>query len=62
MPAFVFLWCIVRRTLQELCCLYSSSQAIFKLSQSVRGHFVTLIEVGRHLITYNPGQTVKFRK
>ena len=32
-------------------CLYSSSQAILKLSQSVRGHIVTVIEVSMHLIT-----------
>ena len=36
-------------------CLYSSSQAILKPSQSVRGHFVTLIEVVMHLISCNPG-------
>ena len=36
-------------------CLYSSSQAILKLSQSARGHFVTLTEIGIHLITCNPG-------
>ena len=36
-------------------CLYSSSQAILKLSQSASGHFVTLTESGMHLISCNPG-------
>ena len=41
-------------------CLYSSSQAILKLSQSTTGHFVTLTESGMHLISCNPG--VRFSK
>ena len=55
MTVFVLLWSIVRRTLHDIYCQYSSSQAILKLSQSARGHFVTLIESGVHLITGNPG-------
>ena len=55
MTGFVFLWSIVRRTLHDLYCQYSSSQTILKLSQSARGHFVTLIENGVHLITGNLG-------
>ena len=31
--------------------MYSSSQVILKFSQSARGHFVMLIEVGMHLIS-----------
>ena len=31
--------------------MYSSSQVILKLSQSARGHFVMLTEVGMHLIS-----------
>ena len=42
---FVFLWRIVWKTFQDLHCQYSSSQAILKLSQIVRGHFVMLTEV-----------------
>ena len=34
-------------------CTYSTSQTIMKLSQSVRGHFVTLIETDTHLIACN---------
>ena len=51
----MFLWNIIRRKLHDLLCLYSSSQAILKLSQSARGHFMTLIESGVHYITCNPG-------
>ena len=58
MIAFVFLWNVVRKTLRDLCCMYSSSKAILKLSQSMRGHFVTLIEVSMHLITCNSGHVV----
>ena len=36
-------------------CLYSSSEAILKLSQSVRGHSVSLIENGMRPIICNPG-------
>ena len=36
-------------------CRIPPSQAILKLSQSARGHFMTLIEVSIHVITYNPG-------
>ena len=38
----------------NLKCLYSLSQAILKPIQSVRGHFVTLIEVVMRLIFCNP--------
>ena len=31
--------------LHDLCDLYSLSQGILKLSQSARGHFVTLVKV-----------------
>ena len=31
-------------------CLYPSAQAIMKLSQSARTHFLTLIKMGVHLI------------
>ena len=34
--------------------LYSSSQAILKLSQSTKGDFMTLIWTGVHIITGNP--------
>ena len=54
------MWNIIRRTLHDLPCLYSSSQEILQLSQSAKGHFVTLIEVGLHLITCNPGHILKF--
>ena len=53
MTGFVFLWSIVRRTLHDLYCQYSSSQTILKLSLSARGHLVTLIESGVHLIACN---------
>ena len=46
---------MITRTLRDLPCLISSSQAILKLSQSARGHFVTLMGGGVHLITCNPG-------
>ena len=36
-------------------CRITPSQAILKLSQSTKGHLVTLIEVSIHAITYNPG-------
>ena len=49
---FFFLWSIISRTLHDLPCLYSSSEAMLKLSQSARGHFVTLIEVGVQSRTY----------
>ena len=62
MPVFVYLKSKFWRTLHDLYSLYSSSQAILKLSQSVRGHFVTLIEVCTLLITYNLGHIVKFPK
>ena len=39
---FVLLCSIIRKTLYDLPCLYSCSQAILKLNQSTRGHFVTL--------------------
>ena len=55
MIAFVFLWNAVRKTLRDLCCLYFTSQAILKLSQSMRGHLATLIEVSTHLITCSSG-------
>ena len=54
------MWNIIRRTLHDLPCLYSSSQEILLLSQSAKGHFVTLIKVGLHLITCNPGHILKF--
>ena len=58
MNIFVLLWSIVRRILNDLNCLLSSSAlAILKLNQRVRVHFVTLIEVNMHPITYRPGQT-----
>ena len=53
MTVFVLLWSIIRRTLHDIYCQYSSSQVILKLSQSARGHFVTLIESGVHLIACN---------
>ena len=37
----------LRRTVRDLHCLYSSSQAILKLIQSVRTHFVTVTEWAR---------------
>ena len=43
-------------TRHDLDCLRSSSQLTSMLSQSVRGHFVTVTEVGMHLLTYNPGR------
>ena len=51
----VFLWSITRRTLDDLPCLYSFSKVILKLSHSARGHFVTLIQRGLHLMTCNLG-------
>ena len=50
---FVCLRRKVSETLHELRCLYFSSKAILQLSQSVRGHFVTLIEVRMHIISQN---------
>ena len=44
---------VVRRTLLNLYCLYSSTQAILKLSQTVSRDFVMLIEVGMHLFSGN---------
>lgn len=41
---------MVKRTLPDLYCQYSSSQAASKLSQSALGHFVTLIEIGLQLV------------
>ena len=48
-------WSIVRRTLHDLYFLYSSSQVILKGRQSVRGHFVTLIQISVHVTTCHPG-------
>ena len=53
MTVFVLLWNMVRRTLNDLYCLFSS----LKLNQSVSVHFVMLIEVNVHLITNRPGHT-----
>ena len=50
---FVCLGRKVSKTLHELRCQYFSSKAILKLSQSVRGHFVTLIDVGMRIISQN---------
>lgn len=41
-------------------CLFSLAQAMWKSSPSVRGHLVTLIEVGRNEITCYPGHGVIF--
>ena len=46
---------IVKRTLRDCYCHYSSSQAILKFSQCVKGHFVMLKKIGKHIITCNPG-------
>ena len=55
MIVFVFFWSIVNNTWLNLYFLYSSSQAILQLSQSVREHLVTPIDVSMHVITCNPG-------
>ena len=44
---------IVNNTWLDLYFLYSSSQAILQLSQSVREHLVTLIDVSMHVYTCN---------
>ena len=49
------MWSIIRRRLHDLYFLYSSSQVILKGRQSVRGHFVTLIQISVHLTTCHPG-------
>ena len=54
--AFVSKWSIVGRTHYDLYFLYFLSQGILKLTQSMRGHLVTLIEVGMHLISCNFGR------
>ena len=42
-------------------CPFSSSQVIWKLSRSVRGHFVFLTETSIHLfITDNSGHICRF--
>ena len=64
---FLFLFfCLrstVRETLHDLCSLYSSAKAILKLSQSARGHFVTLIDFRMHESTCSPGDIYReFKK
>ena len=49
---FDFLRRKVSETRHELRCLYFLSKAILKLSQSVKGHFVTLIDDGMHFGSY----------
>lgn len=58
MTVLFFLGSIIKRVLYDLYSPYSLSEAILKLSQSVRGYFVTIIEVGMRLITCEPGHTV----
>ena len=41
----------VRKTLYSLYCPYFLSEVMVKYTRKVRRHFVTLIEVGMHLIT-----------
>ena len=42
-------------TLHDVNCLYSLTRVMLKLWRRARGHFVTLIKIGVHLITCNPG-------
>ena len=53
----VFLWIVNSRAFHDLCCLSPSPQVTLRLSQSVTGHFVTLIKrsVCVHLINCNSG-------
>ena len=44
-------------TFCDVNCLYSETQVMFKLARKARGHFVTLIEIGMHLIRVNPGHS-----
>lgn len=54
---FAYMNSRMSETLHDLYYLYSSSQseAMLKLSRSVRGHFVALIKVAMRLISCNPG-------
>ena len=45
----------VRRTLNDLSCLYFSPEVTAKFTIRARKHFVTLVEIGLHLIECNPG-------
>ena len=47
----VFLLSIVRTTLHDVYMFSSSSQAIYKLSQSAREHFLTFLQVEVHVIS-----------
>ena len=42
-------------TLHDINFLYTLTRVILKLWRRARGHFVTLIKIGVHLITCNPG-------
>ena len=43
----------VRRTLYDFHCPYFPPEVIVMLTRKARGHFVTLIEVGMHLLECN---------
>ena len=47
---FVFFKSRIRRTLYDLHCLNFSLKVMLKLRRNVRGHLVTLIIKGMHLI------------
>ena len=56
---FFLLWSITRRTPCDLPCLYPSSQAILKLSQSARVHFVRLTCSLGHISSSDEGWTLE---
>ena len=45
----------VRRTLYDLYCLYFLPEVMVKFRKKARGHFVTLIQIGMHLIECTSG-------
>ena len=52
---------MVRRTLYDLYCLYSSLEVMVKFTRRAMGHFVTLIEYGMHLISCISGHNIDSR-
>ena len=54
--AFASLRSGVGRKYYDLHCPHFSPEVMVKLKRTLRGHFMTFIEVGMHLIGCNPGQ------
>ena len=50
----------VRKTLNDLNCLFFLLGVMVKFTRKTRGHFATLIEIGMHLIMCISGITVPY--